>query len=320
MAETAPFDLAEELVEFESSIPKRSQKLRVVNVSDFLKMRLPQRELIMNPWLPTQGLTMVYGPRGIGKTHFAMGVGVAVASGGQYLKWQAPKPYGVLYLDGEMPASVDQERFSNIILSVDREPALLNIVTPDLQEFGMPDLSTMTGQAAVAPYLDGIQLVIVDNISTLCRAGRENEAESWLPVQEWALRLRSKFISVLFVHHTGKGGLQRGTSRREDVLDTVIALRKPGDYMPDEGARFEVHFDKARNIHGDDVKPFEAKLITVNGMQQWTLKSIEDSLTERVAKLLNEGVPQGEIPEMLGVAKGTVSKHKRKAIEGGLLC
>ena len=33
--------------------------------------------------------------------------------------------------------------------------------------------------------------------------------------------------TVLFVHHSGKGGQQRGTSRREDVLDTVIALRYP---------------------------------------------------------------------------------------------
>lgn len=300
--------------------PLQYKLLRVVGISEFLQMELPAREIMLDPWLPTQGLTMVYGPRGIGKTHFGMGVGIAVASGGEYLKWKASRPYGVLYLDGEMPASVDQERFSNIILSVDKEPALLNIVTPDLQEWGMPDLSTLQGQSALEPYLEGISLVIVDNISTLCRAGRENEAESWLPVQEWALRLRSKFISILFVHHTGKGGLQRGTSRREDVLDTVIALKKPGDYMPDEGARFEVHFDKARNLHGDILKPFEAKLMTVNGVQQWALKTLEDSLTERVAKLLNEGVPQGEIPEMLGVAKGTVSKHKRKAQEQGLLC
>jgi hypothetical protein len=311
------FDLGASLMDLETE--KKRLSLKVVDISEFLKMELPTRETMLAPWLPTQGLAMVYGPRGIGKTHFAMGVAVAVASGGEFLKWKAPKAYGVLYLDGEMPASVDQERFSKIILSVNEEPNLLQIVTPDFQEFGMPDLSTLNGQMALEPYLEEISLVIVDNISTLCRAGRENEAESWLPVQEWALRLRSRFLSVLFIHHTGKGGLQRGTSRREDVLDTVIALRKPGDYMPDEGARFEVHFDKARNIHGDSLKPFEAKLITVNGIQQWALRTLEDSLTERVAKLLNEGVPQHEIPELLGVAKGTVSKHKRKAQEKGLL-
>ena len=39
------------------------------------------------------------------------------------------------------------------------------------------------------------------------------------------------------MHHAGKGGAQRGTSRREDVLDTVIALRQPQDYQSGEGAR-----------------------------------------------------------------------------------
>lgn len=304
----------------EPSKHEAMKSIRVIGISDFLSLELPPRENILTPWLPTQGLAMVYGPRGIGKTHFAMGVGVAVASEGNFLKWEASKSFGVLYLDGEMPAVVAQDRFSNIIVSSEKEPVTaLNIVTPDLQEFGMPDLSTLQGQAVVDPYLDGISLVIVDNISTLCRVGRENESESWLPVQEWGLRLRSKHISVLFVHHSGKGGFQRGTSRREDVLDTIISLKRPGDYAPDEGARFEVHFEKARNIHGDDVKPFEAKLITVDGIQQWTLKTLEESLTERVAKLLNDGIPQNEIAELLGVAKGTVSKHKHKAQTQGLL-
>ena len=57
-------------------------------------------------------------------------------------------------------------------------------------------------------------------------------------------------ISVLFIHHAGKGGQQRGTSRREDVLDTVIAMRKPADFNPGDGAYFEIHFEKARGLYG----------------------------------------------------------------------
>jgi hypothetical protein len=63
------------------------------------------------------------------------------------------------------------------------------------------------------------------------------------------------------VHHAGANGRQRGTSRREDALDTVIALRRPEDYSPEQGARFEVHFEKLRNrVEGDGALPFEAKL------------------------------------------------------------
>lgn len=301
--------------------PDETKVLRAVNIREFLSMEFPTRENILNPWLSTQGLAMVHGIRGLGKTFLVMGIALAVTSGGKFLKWQASKPCGVLHLDGEMPAVTLQERYSRFIDSADLEPtAPLKIITPDLQKFWMPDLASIKGQQELEQHLDGIRLVIVDNISTLCRRGRENEAESWLPVQEWALWLRTRGISVLFVHHSSKSGLQRGTSRREDVLDTVIGLRRPVDYRPDEGAKFVIHFEKARGIYGDDVKPFEAALITSpDGKQQWIIKDLEESLTEKVAKLLNEGVPQYEIVEELKISKGTVSKHKKKAAGLGLL-
>jgi hypothetical protein len=134
------------------------------------------------------------------------------------------------------------------------------------------------------------------------------------------LRLRSRGYSIIFIHHDGKGGQQRGTSRKEDVLDAVLHLKHPGDYRLEEGARFEIHFEKSRMIYGDDVKPFETKLVTdANGLRTWTMKDLDQSLMERIADLLNEGVPQHEIGELVGCAKGTVSKYKNKAQVLGLL-
>lgn len=296
------------------------KKVQSVSIRELLSMKFPPRKNILSPWLPTQGLCLLYGARGIGKTYVAAGIAVAVACGDKFLRWEAKKPSGVLYLDGEMPAVVLQERFSRILCSMDNElTAPLGIITPDLQPSGMPNLATAKGQAEIEPYLKDISLVIVDNISTLCRGGRENESESWLPIQEWALRLRSRGISVLFVHHAGKGGQQRGTSRREDVLDTIICLKHAGDYTPDQGAHFEVHFEKARGLLGEEVKPFNAKLTTSNNQQEWEMKGVEESLTQKVAELISDGIPQKEIADLLGITKGTVSKHKQKAQHLGLL-
>lgn len=298
-----------------------SSRICVIEALDFMVMQFPPRSNILTPWLPRQGLVMVYGPRGIGKTHVSLGVAYAVASGGTLFGWQAPKPVGVLFLDGEMPAGVLQERIARIAVSSDREPnAPLKIVTPDLQPCGMIDLARPEGQRALSPYLDGIGLIIVDNLSSLCRTGKENEGEAWLPVQDWALQQRAAGRSVVFFHHAGKSGEQRGTSRREDVLDTVIALKRPGDYAPDKGACFEIHFEKARGIYGDDTKPFEVQLITTpEGRQEWVTKPLEQSTAEKVAALLNEGIAQAEIPELLGLSKGAVSKAKKRASEEGLL-
>jgi hypothetical protein len=294
--------------------------LVVADAAQLLTLRLPAREYILNPVIPRQGLVMIYAPRGIGKTYLALSLAYAVASGQGVFRWQAPKPRPVLYLDGEMPANTMQERLAAIVAGYERElpgPEWLRFITPDLQGLGarMPNLATPEGQAALLPHLEGVGLVVVDNLATLARAGRENDAEGWLPVQEWMLGLRQRGLSVCMIHHAGKGGQQRGTSSREDVLDTVIALRRPHDYRQEEGARFEVHLEKARGICGDDAKSFEATLETQGEALVWRCRDIEDVRLAQVRELKAEGLSANKIAEETGIPRSTVQRLIRK-LEG----
>lgn len=295
--------------------------LVAVTIGAFLAREFPPRSNLLSPWLPSQGLAMVFAYRGVGKTHFALGVAYAVASGGSFLGWQAPEPVGVLYIDGEMPGPVMQERLSEIVRSNDKQAtAPFILLTPDLQPEGMPRIDSDEGQAAIESILtDDIKLIVVDNISTLSGA-KENDGDGWGPIQGWALKQRAAGRSVLFVHHSGKGGAQRGTSRREDVLDTSIALRRPVDYQLDQGAVFEIHFEKARGIHGEDVKPLEATLTTDDhGIMAWHTRTVEDSTFDRVVGLLNEGMSQNEVANELNINKSSVSRHAKKAKAAGLV-
>ncbi len=281
------------------------------NVAEFLALNIPPRDQILAPILQTQSLSMIYAKRGIGKTHIALNIAYAIASGGKFMQWQAPVPRKVLYLDGEMPARAMQERLAAIIKESDKEaaPDYFRLITPDMQELGMPDISTEEGQAKLEPFIEDAEFIIVDNISTLARTGKENEAEGWLPIQGWALRLRSQGKSVLFVHHAGKGGQQRGTSRREDVLDLVIELKQPEDYSADQGARFEVHFVKARHLTGLDAKPFEAQL----GPERWTCRSIENSEMKKIVELKEQdGMTYREIALELGISKTKAERLYKK--------
>src|SRR5438552_356215 len=99
-----------------------SPRLRPLTAAEFLALDLPPRELILEPWLPTQGLAMIHSVRGIGKTHLALGIAYAVAIGGGLLGWSAPKPRQVLYLDGEMPAAAMQRRLAAIDAGFKGEP------------------------------------------------------------------------------------------------------------------------------------------------------------------------------------------------------
>jgi len=163
------------------------------------------------------------------------------------------------------------------------------------------------------------KLIVIDNISSLVRSGKENEAESWLPVQGWALAHRRAGRTVLFVHHSGKGGQQRETSRREDVLDTVIALRRPADYSADQGFRFEVVIEKGRGVHGDDARSFEARYEGRERAAMWTRTEITDAEVKRVADTLREGMSIRDAADELGMHKSKVERLKKKAVEQGLL-
>jgi len=301
--------------------PPPRPKLVVVNAHDLLGMDLPLREKLLAPWLESQSLCMVHAWRGIGKTHFALGVAYALASGGEFLDWRALAPVPTLYIDGEMPGPALKDRVARIAASNDAEPApgYLRFITPDLQPDGvMPNLASYEGQQAIETVLGDARVIVIDNLSCLVRGGKENEAESWQPVADWALRMRATGRSVLFIHHSGKGGQQRGTSKREDLLDVVIALQRPKDYVPDQGARFIVQFEKARSLFGQEVEPFEAALDTdEHGRQVWTLTAADDATDERVLELAELGLPQAEIARELGVARSTVMRKLRKAEEEG---
>jgi putative DNA primase/helicase len=290
------------------------RRLRVVTAAELLTMELAPREYILQPVLQTQGTGMLYSKRGVGKTFLSLAIGCSVAAGTMFLRWSAPKPRRVLYVDGEMPAVTMRERIAAIVAGMDAEmdPSFFRLVTPDLQPEGIPSLSGTVGQMMIEDQLGETELVILDNLSALCRGGKENEAESWLPIQQWVLSLRRRGVSVLFDHHAGKGGNQRGTSSREDILDTVIALRHSEDYNPADGAQFEVHFEKARNAYGADVEPFQVRMETRDGAAIWLMSSLEDVTEGKAGALFDDGLSVRDVAKELNISKSRAQRLKAK--------
>lgn len=302
--------------------PEDETKARPIEALDahaLALMNFKMRDVILSPWLHTQDLCMVFAARGIGKTHFALAVAFAIATGGTFAKWSAPQPKKVLYLDGELPGGVMQQRLLMHCPDVEPEPGFLRIFTPDLLPEGrlMPDLSTLEGQLSIDSMILDADVVVVDNLSAWARSGRENEAESWLPIADWILNLRRRGIAVILIHHAGKGGQQRGTSKREDLLDVVIGLSRPTDYDPSQGAVFVSEFTKARNLTGEDAESLELKLGGDADRASWTWGTVESSTYDRIVALTKEGLKPGEICVELDINKSTVSRHLRKARELG---
>jgi hypothetical protein len=296
-----------------------------VDVADFVKVEIPEREYVLSPWLPEKGIAMLGAERGVGKTHVALSIAHAVATGGTLFDWQAPKPRGVLLIDGEMPMETMQDRLKAIIAGtgVSPESGFFKLITPDFQESGMPDLSTPEGQASIEPHLENVGLVVADNISTLCRTGEENAAEGWLPSQDWSLSLRRRGISLVWVHHTGRNGNMRGTSKREDILDTVILLEKPTGYKPEEGARFKVTYLKNRGFMGDDASSFETQYSVDDGKANWVCRPTNyDMEVAQIAELVNNnpGISLRKIEDEIGFGKNKAGRLRNEAKSRGLIC
>ena len=128
-------------------VPAFTKGLKVLNAEEFLKADFPERGQMLAPWLP-EGLAMIFAPRGVGKTWIGLGASHIVAGGGQFLKWKAPRPRRVLYIDGELPAVLLRNRYAEIVRSLrtDIEPENFKIVAADFQPDGLPDLSNIDAQ------------------------------------------------------------------------------------------------------------------------------------------------------------------------------
>jgi RNA binding exosome subunit len=297
----------------EAREPEAKTRLKQYCIHDLIALDIPPREMLLDPIIPEKGLAMVYAMRGTGKTHLACGCSYAVATGTPFLKWTGNGARRVLHCDGEMAADELRGRFAEIMKGSKVKPdrGMLNILTADLLEFGIGNLAEPSVQQELEPLLVGVELLVLDNLSSLTAVIRDNDAESWNPIQAWLLRLRRRGTSVLIVHHAGKGGEQRGTSRREDVLDTSISLRRPSDFKSEEGARFEIHYEKVRGVYGEKIRPFEAKMETREGAS-WSLREIADVNFSRVKALLDDDMTVRDIADETGLSKSTVGRIKKQ--------
>jgi hypothetical protein len=159
--------------------------LKWFSSAEFTSMTLKPREYVLGPILRTRGLAMLSAFRGVGKTQVAIGIAHAVATGGAFLMWNAPKPRHVLYVDGEMPGANLQERlrmFSPVT------SGLLRILPMDEQEVGVSlNLSQKESQERIEGVLGRTELLILDNRSTLVSApgkrGRELGQHAGLAAQ-----------------------------------------------------------------------------------------------------------------------------------------
>jgi 5S rRNA maturation endonuclease (ribonuclease M5) len=298
----------------------------ILDDTEFHSVELPEKRSILEPWLKEQSIALIPGWRGVGKTWFAMGLVDAITRGDPFGPWGVVESVPCLYLEGEMPAQDIRERFYGLGNRPKRESRLYIYSDAYANHLGLPraNLLSEKWRTKMKSILTtrGIKLWVIDNIASLAGGMDENLKRDWDPVNAWLLELRFAGIATIMLHHTNKEGGQRGTSAREDNIDTTILLKHPHDYTPEDGARFIAGFKKAR------VRTANLPLIAdtqfqltedQNGQLVWSWGNVRRQTKAEVLQMLDEGHAQKDIAELLGIHKGTVSKIRKTAINEGLI-
>ena len=298
----------------------------VIEAGEFSRIELPEKKRLLGPWLTGQTITLISGWRGVGKSWFAMGVVNAVATGESFGPWEAGEPVPCLYLEGEMTAQDIQERFDALGNGKEKKAPLY--VYSDAYANGLgiarANLLSDSWRQKTTRILKtrGIKLWVIDNLASLTPGLDENKKADWDPVNQWLLELRFAGISTVMVHHVGKGGTQRGTSAREDNLDTSITLKPPHDYVPEDGARFICCFRKSRvrakDLHTVADTSFKLEQ-DQSGRLTWTTCGVRRETRAEILRLLDEGNNQVETADTLGIDKSYVSRIRKQAIKDGHL-
>jgi len=302
-----------------------------IPLGEFSIMPLPERETLVDPWLPDHGLVMLWGPRGVGKSWFSFALVLALARGENFGPFRVPKARNSLYIDAEMSAKDTQGRFNSLIRGNDGLEVInrVRIVSGEmLSRKGIPALSINTPetQNKIIDLIGSLEqseawrpdVIVFDNLSALTFGSDENSNSDVDAILPFLLSLRHKGFTTVLVHHAGKSGDQRGASRKEDQLDTSISLKPVQDGDP--GCHFTMRFTKERGTPSDP-REIEMRLTQdPDGTMGFAVTKTQVANYERFLEYVADGVDTvTEMAEALDLSKAMVSRYRKQATESGLL-
>lgn len=237
--------------------PIRNLEPYLMSALDLVKADIPEKKFLVSTFMPVASFGMVFAPRGIGKSWFAMGLAKAVATGQEtFLGWKIHEQGDILFIDGEMSIVDLKERAQNL-LGKQGSASFHIMPSENLYRDGCPIcLDIPQEHEAILNLLKAMKdkginpkLIILDNLSTLRRGVNENDNSETQALLDFLIKLRHMGYAVIIVHHTNKAGEQRGASIIEVPMDYIIKLSPPSkaDLAFKNGASFTVEFTKVRN-------------------------------------------------------------------------
>jgi replicative DNA helicase len=300
----------------------------VIGFQSLLKRECPPMDYAIEPLLSSRGTGEIFAWRGTGKSYITTQMAVDISLGRPMMfgghkggggHWPISRAYRTLYVYGEMDDSEIQERNIAIAkMNGGQQPTdeQLGTMCKDYQKNWRPKISSARDRKYIEDriFTYGYEGVILDNISTLWPTSQENQSDRSAILAEWFTDLNQRGIWIIFLHHAGKSGEQRGDSEKEDMLSFVLKLRRPANYKPDEQLRVEVHVEKNRHKCSQPkmLMPFEIQLAkNPRGEQEWITRPAKEAQLIAAFEMFKNKMPPMFVAQEVGVSKATIYRYHK---------
>jgi DNA-binding MarR family transcriptional regulator len=250
---------------------------QIYDIMEFDK--LPPMRWIIPGEIPEQGFVMLFGESNVGKSFIAVDYALRIAEEHQVIYVACEGESGVpLRVDGWLHhhhKQRDQFKFKLMVGFVsffERENVSRFI------EFIKPH----------NPYV-----IVVDTLGLVMGSGDENSARDVVAVIRGCRRMQKHFgCTLIFVHHTNKGGIQeRGSGQLRGRMDTIIQV------LPDDDL-IRIESSKTRDLEKFEPKSIKLLPVEVPGKGQ-TLVPVP---AEQVIKNNDVTPDQRKLLEVLGLS------------------
>ena len=175
----------------------------VVDVSELQDKTLPPMKWLIDDLLPVGGVVMLSAKPKMGKSFLAIQLALTVASGGEFLGFQAQK-HEVLYIDLETSQRSMKNRIS--MMTADAPKGLYLMTPQEVFEFG----NIGNGFESQVDYFleshKGVKLVIVDTYG-LIQGSRPSQyiyRQEYAEISHLNSWARKKGFTLVLIHHQNK--------------------------------------------------------------------------------------------------------------------
>jgi hypothetical protein len=236
-------------------------------------------------------ITLLCGPRGVGKSWLALALAHAAARGGSLARWRGHKKRRVVYIDAAGSEAVLHARLA----ALGNPPPSLVIVPGDAQSGGLPDLSTGNGRAGLDQLVTDADLVVIDGLAAMVRRGRGVGAR-WAALEDWLRSLRRRNTAVLLVDAKEPKPIL-------DLADTVLKVEKPADGVAEADLRLQVKLLSSRPCL--EPQRFELRMSLRKDGAAWTHRDDLDHRAIIAYRLDRADYSSREIAKLLDVSPAT---------------